>query len=191
MNPTMIEGFGIDKEVRAVEKLIGSGNTAAARAAYNTLSDEQQKQITNYDALVSAESGIAAGTAGKWLDETAAERRAVTVRNDTDLEFSDVPVRVQIDKAPSQSMKFYTAAGEELPCEVENYNCQWHQHGLGSCAAVAAEGITGLWVYFGGKASSYAGEDVWNDNYQLVEHFAAPPETVTGVLIPPVSRPAP
>ena len=35
MNPTMIEGFGIDKEVRAVEKLIGSGNTAAARAAYN------------------------------------------------------------------------------------------------------------------------------------------------------------
>ncbi len=174
MNPTMIEGFGIDKEVRAVEKLIGSGNTAAARAAYNTLSDEQQKQITNYDALVSAESGIAAGTAGKWLDETAVERRAVTVRNDTDLEFSDVPVRVQIDKAPSQSMKFYTAAGEELPCEVENYNANGISTVWVRVPAVAAEGITGLWVYFGGKASSYAKEDVWNDNYQLVEHFAAP-----------------
>ena len=175
MCPTMIDGFGIDKEVSAVEAQIAGGEMAPARQAYDALSDDQRRQVSNYHLLVEAEAPGLAEDGGLWLDDTAAQRRAVTVRNDTNLTFTDVPVLVRLEQAPSERMQFYTAEGERLPSEVETYDADGVTTVWVRVPEAAAESVTGLWVYFGGSD----GEDpaaVWNDDYRLVEHFAGSSE---------------
>lgn len=171
MNPTMIEGFGIDKEVNKVKQLISDNDMTAARNAYDELTDTQKKEVSNYSDLVKSESGIT-DNAAKWLDDSALQRRSITVRNDTGLDFEDVPVRIQIENAPSEKMAFYTEDGEMLPCEVENYNVDGISTIWVKVPFIEADDVTGLWVYFGGKDSSVKSEDVWSNNYSLVEHFA-------------------
>lgn len=172
MNPTLIEGFGIDKEVNDVKQLISDGNVDVAREAYDALTDTQKKQITNYEDLVAAESGVTEENAAKWLDGSAEERRSIIVRNDTGLAFEDAPVRIQIENASSEKMSFYTTEGELLPCEVENYNKNGTSTVWVKVPEIKADDVTALWVYFGGKDSSKQSENVWSNGYDLVEHFA-------------------
>ena len=171
MEPTMIEGFGIDKEVGQVEKLISNGNTSAARKAYNALSSAQKDQVSNYQNLIQAESSAVAGNGGAWLDTNASQRRSIVVRNDTNLAFSHAPVLVKIENAPSETMAFYTTQGEQLPYEIESYDAGGTSSVWVKVPKLPAESAVCLWVYFGGAGGNRNSQEVWGDNYALVEHF--------------------
>lgn len=171
--PTMIEGFGIDKEISYVERLIASGDTSAARKAYNALSSDRKDQVENYHLLISAEGGAALTDGGAWLDAAATQRRSILIRNDTDLDFTHAPVLVKLDNAPSETMAFYTTEGELLPYEIESYNAAGTSAVWVKVPLLPAQSAAGLWIYFGGADRSYEGSEVWGDSYALVEHFAS------------------
>ncbi len=169
--PTMIEGFGIDKEVSYVERLIDSGDASAARKAYNALSSEQKHQVENYPLLISAEGGAVAENGGAWLDAAATQRRSILIRNDTDLDFTHAPVLVKLENAPSETMAFFTTEGELLPYEIESFDAAGITTVWVKVPLLPAQSAAGLWVYFGGADHSYEGKEVWGDSYALVEHF--------------------
>ncbi len=172
MEATMVEGFGIDRELSQVEKLISDGAYAEARTAYHALSKDQKAQIQNYAQLLQTEGGMLSADGGAWLDEIATERRSILVHNDTDNAFTQVPVLVKIEKAPSRTMAFYTTQGEVLPYEIESYDAQGLSLVWVKLPYVPANSAAGLWVYFGGVTGCEDSHAVWSDSYALVEHFA-------------------
>jgi hypothetical protein len=172
MEATLVEGFGNDREISQVEALIFGGAYAQARTAYNALSKEQKAQVKNYALLIRAEGGLLSADGGAWLDEIATERRSIIVHNDTDNAFTQVPVLVKIEKAPSRAMAFYTTQGEALPFEIESYDAQGLSLVWVKLPYIPANGATGLWVYFGGMTGCEDAQAVWSDSYALVEHFA-------------------
>ena len=177
MEATLVEGFGIDRQVSKVEELIAQGSWSAAREAYDSLSSAQKEQVSNGAELILAEGGQLLTEGGAWLDDTAGERRSLLVRNDTDNSFSHVPVLVKLEKAPSRTMAFYTTEGEALPFEIESYDAQGTSLVWVKLPYIPAEGTAGLWVYFGGRQGRESGEALWSDSYALVEHFGQVPTT--------------
>ena len=171
MQPTMIEGFGIDKAVGKLERVIASGDYTTARDMFNDLTSAQKKEVGNYAELVAAEGGNALKDNGAaWLDEAAAERRSIVVTNDSTVDFEYAPVLVKLENAPSRTMAFYTTEGEALPYEVESYNANGISRVWVNVSHIGADDAATLWVYFGGKSTEDA-DAVWNDSYGLVEHF--------------------
>ncbi len=168
---TMIEAFGIDHEVGNVESLIKEEKWEEARTAYNALTDAQKDEVENYSALLEAENSELQENKAAWLDDSAAERRSILVRNDTFSSFEDKPIRLEIENASSETMKFYTTKGEEIPSEVESYDKNGTSIVWVKIPNIEAESVTGLWVYFGGKASTLDSSEVWSNQYALVEHF--------------------
>ena len=169
---TMIEAFGIDHAVGKVEKLIQEKQWEDAREAYNLLSDAQKAEVENYYLLLQAENTELEENKGAWLDKDAKERRSILLRNDTFSAFKDAPVRLEIENAPSKTMKFYTTKGEELPFDMESYDKNGTSIVWVKVPVIEANAVTGLWVYFDGTASELEAKDVWSNNYALVEHFA-------------------
>lgn len=172
MEATLVEGFGMDRQISKVEALIAQDNYTSARIAYNALSSAQKEQIDNVSNLILAEGSRLLTNSGAWLDETATERRSILVHNDTDNSFSHVPVLVKLENAPSSTMAFYTTEGEALPFEIESYDEQGISLVWVKLPYVPAKDAAGLWVYFGGEAGYEDGQAVWSDSYALVEHFA-------------------
>lgn len=168
---TMIEAFGIDRAVGKVEKLIQEKKWEEARTAYNLLTDAQKAEVENYYLLLQAENTELEKDKGAWLDKEAKERRSILLRNDTFSVFEDAPIRLEIEKAPSKTMKFYTTRGEELPYEIESYDKNGTSIVWVKVPAIEANAVTGIWVYFGGNSSQLDAKDVWNNHYALVEHF--------------------
>lgn len=171
---TMIEAFGIDKAVIKVKQLIADGKYEEARAAYDLLNDTQKRAVSNYNLLLDAqkEQNGLSQDGGVWLDKNAAERRSILLRNDTFSAFFDAPVRLQIQNAPTENMKFYTVSGEEIPFEIESYDKNGTSIVWVKVPNIAAESATALWVYFGGTKTKKNASDVWSNNYALVEHFS-------------------
>lgn len=169
---TMIEAFGIDHAVGKVEQLIQDGRWEEAREAYDLLTDAQQGAVENYYLLLQAENEELQEDKGAWLDTEAEERRSIILRNDTFSSFSDAPVRLEIENAPSETMKFYTTRGEEIPSDIESYDADGTSIVWVKVPVIEANAVTGLWVYFGGSASELSSENVWSNQYALVEHFA-------------------
>ena len=169
---TAIEGFGIDLQISKVEALIAQGSYAVARTAYNALSSAQKEQVENKSDLIRAEGGNITADGGAWIDDTATIRRSILISNDTDNSFTNVPVLVKLEKAPSSVMAFYTTEGEALPFEIESYDKQGTSLVWVRLPYVPAVGATGLWVYFGGQKGCEDSSAVWSDSYALVEHFA-------------------
>lgn len=168
---TMIEAFGIDHAVGKAERLINEKKWEEARKAYNLLNDAQKSEVENYYLLLQAENAELEANKGAWLDEGANERRSILLRNDTFSAFKDAPVRLEIEDAPSKTMKFYTTKGEELPFDMESYDKNGTSIVWVKVPTIEANAVTGLWVYFGGTASKLEAKDVWTNNYALVEHF--------------------
>lgn len=169
---TMIEAFGIDHAVNRVEQLIAESKWEEAREAYDLLNDAQKDAVGNYYLLLEAENEEIQENKGAWLDKEAAERRSILLRNDTFSAFKDAPVRLEIENAPSKVMKFYTTRGEELPADIESYEKDGTSIVWVKVPDIESNAVTGLWVYFGGTASELKPEEVWTNNYALVEHFA-------------------
>ena len=172
LGATLVEGFGIDRQISRVETLIAQGSFTAARTAYNALSSAQKAQVANATDLIRAEAGALLTDGGAWTDETAVQRRSILIHNDTDNAFTQVPVLVKVEKAPSRTMAFYTTEGEALPFEIESYDPAGTSLIWVKIPYVPAEAAAGLWVYFGGRMGCEDGQAVWSDSYALVEHFA-------------------
>ena len=171
MQPTMIEGFGIDRAVGKVESVIAGGDYTTARDEFNKLTSAQKNEVSYYSELIANEGGNALSEDGAaWIDDTAAERRSIVVTNDSTLDFDYVPVLVKLDKAPSKNMAFYTTEGEALPYEIESYDKNGISYVWVNVSHIGADSAATLWVYFGGKSAEDS-EAVWNDSYALVEHF--------------------
>ncbi|MBR6514434.1 MAG: DUF2341 domain-containing protein [Clostridia bacterium] len=171
MQPTMIEGFGIDRAVGKVESIIASGDYTTARKEFNKLTTAQKNQISNYSDLIANEGGNALKEDGAaWLDEKATERRSIVVTNDSTVDFDYAPVLVKLENAPSKKMAFYTTEGEALPYEVESYNKNGISYVWVNVSHIPADSAATLWVYFGGRSTEDP-DAVWNDSYGLVEHF--------------------
>ncbi len=171
MQPTMIEGFGIDKAIGKVESVIASGDYTTARKEFNKLTSAQKDQVSNYSDLIANEGGNALRDDGAaWLDNAAIERRSIVVTNDSTVDFDYAPVLVKLENAPSRTMAFYTTEGEALPYEVESYDAKGTSFVWVNVSHIPADSAATLWVYFGGKSTEDP-DAVWNDSYALVEHF--------------------
>ena len=77
-DPTMVEGFGIDKRILEVENMISSLSDAQsvkeARKAYDQLSSVRKAQVSNYSLLEEKEKQLL--PADKWMDAAAQQRQA-------------------------------------------------------------------------------------------------------------------
>ena len=172
LGATLVEGFGMDRQISKVETLIEQGDFAAARTAYLALNSAQKAQVSNVADLIRTEGDALLTDGGAWLDETAVQRRSILIHNDTDNAFTQVPVLVKVEKVPSRTMAFYTTEGEALPFEIESYDAAGTSLIWVKVPYVPAEAAAGLWVYFGGRKGCEDGQAVWSDSYALVEHFA-------------------
>lgn len=171
MQPTMIEGFGIDRAVGKVESVIAGGDYTTARREFNKLTSAQKNEVSNYSELIANEGGNALAENGAaWLDAAATERRSIVVANDSTIDFDYAPVLVKLEKAPSRRMAFYTTEGEALPYEIESYDKNGTSYVWVNLSHIGSDSAATLWVYFGGKSTEDS-EAVWNDSYALVEHF--------------------
>ncbi len=171
MQPTAIEGFGIDRAVGKAEKLIADGDYTTARELYNDLSSAQKDAVSNYGGLVASEGGDALkADGGAWLEADADIRRSIVVTNDTTLDFNHAPVLVKLKNAPARAMAFYTAEGEALPYEVESYDADGTSYIWVNVPYIPSDSTAVLWVYFGAAGIEDA-DAVWDNTYTLVEHF--------------------
>ena len=193
--PRLFESFGIDREVAPVDAAIDelpavadltAGDAEAVaevRARVDALTAAQRGGLENLEALEEREQRIreltgAASTDGEeiaWAVDDAAERRAVTVRNDTDTALADVPVKVQIEDTPdvdADEIGFTGLNGAPLPYEVEAWEPGGESSAWVRIEDVPAHGASTVWGYFGTQELPAAPQKVWEGDYALVEHFA-------------------
>ncbi|MDR1427012.1 MAG: DUF2341 domain-containing protein, partial [Bifidobacteriaceae bacterium] len=195
-SPRIFEGFGIDRQVGAVDAALAAlpaadGVTPAdadrltqARAAVDGLTSAQRGGLEHLRRLESAErawrvaSGLVAGDGSEvaWAYQGATGRRTVNLRNSTRTAFTDVPVRLALPTTPqvdAATLRVFTADGVPVTHEVET----WNRGGVSvvwvRAPALPARSVTTLWVYYGGDANTANNPTaVWAEDYALVEHFA-------------------
>lgn len=191
--PFSWEGFGIDRQIMPVVQMIDAlpasdsltladeASVAAARSAYDSLDYEQRKGVSDYDKLTGLEDRLAelkSEAAGElvWYDAEAQARQLISVRNDEDETFENTPVLLKITGIPegtdSSTLKFYSLSGLALPYEIENWDPAATTSVWVKIPSIPAAGSAEIWAYYGGAAAENDPADVWNDNYELVEHFA-------------------
>ncbi len=121
--------------------------------------------------------GGASLAADTWQEESAATRQRIEITNSTGTEFTDTPVLVRIDStiiSSSESIRFYAEDGDtELPFEIETWNPAGTSSVWVKVPVVAANGTTAIYGYYNGDKTATSPDDVWNDNFVLVEHFAS------------------
>ncbi len=191
--PYSWEGFGIDKEIKPMieqiealpdkDALVLSDKTAVtqARKAYNELTDAQKNAVTNYDKLKELELRLTelesgGGKASPWFDHTAAARQIISVRNSQSETFYNAPVLLKLTGIPAgtkqDTLKFYTMSGLAIPYEIESWNPGGVTAVWVRLEELPAKDAVNLWAYYGGKPAQNDPTQVWNDNYELVEHFS-------------------
>ncbi len=177
--PTMREGFGIDKAVQEMEAQIESLSDAAsiqeARTRYNSLTPQQQQQVKNAGRLLEMEleQNPGAATANRWMSQNADSRQAISIRNDTKEAFSNAPVLIRLEQVPSDKLEFYSANGELLPHEIEHFDQNSITSVWVKVPRIDAYSAEMIWVYYGNPNAAYQPNGVWNQDYEVVEHFAA------------------
>lgn len=192
-----VEGFGFDREVQPVIDQIDGLPTAetvaasdaqrvrSAYEAYAGLRDAQRAAVSNSDKLFALlrrlhEMGQVDGNLLQWNDPSAVARQSVAVRNDTGKSFQNAPVLLRLENIPADTaqdtLKLYDMEGLALPYEVENWNPEGVTTVWVKVPELPAGGAANLWVYYGGETARNNPARVWNDDYQLVEHFAADTE---------------
>lgn len=187
-----VDGFGIDREVNPVIEMIDAlpsvddvqkedtENVEKAYAAYCALNESQQTAVNNQDKLFKLleklyEMGQTDDSVLQWNDPTADARQSIAVRNSTEKEFINAPVLLKLQNIPAgteqNTLKLYTMNGLPLPYEVEN----WNPNGVSTVwvkvPQIPAQGSVNIWAYYGGEEADNDPTNVWNDDYQLVEHF--------------------
>ena len=191
--PYSWEGFGIDKEIepmiRQIEalpekdalSLEDKTSVTQARMSYNELTEAQQSAITNYDKLKELEYRLVeleseGGRTALWFDTAAAARQLISVRNDTSEAFVNAPVLLKLTGIPAgtqeKTLKFYTMSGLAIPYEVENWDPESTTTVWVKIEELPAGSATSLWAYYGGEEADNDPTQVWNETYELVEHFA-------------------
>lgn len=191
--PYSWEGFGIDKEIKPMiqqienlpekEDLTLADKTAVAQArkSYNDLTDAQQEAVTNYSKLKELECRLVeleseSEKSSLWFDDTAEARQIISVRNSQSETFYNAPVLLKLDRMPAgiqqDTLKFYTMSGLSVPYEIENWNPDGITTVWVKLEELPAKGATNLWAYFGGQKAQNDPSQVWNDDYELVEHFS-------------------
>ncbi|WP_210649044.1 metallophosphoesterase [Nocardioides sp. SYSU D00065] len=215
--PTFAEGFGIDRQVSSVDATLGELPDAAsvtlddepaivaARRLVRALTKAQRAHLSNLDRLRAAEEALRVlrrtvavdGSEVAWADPAATSRQPITVRNDQRRALEDVPVRLAITDTPdvdAATLAITTSRSVPLSFEVETWqpggtSVVWVK--LPELAKVSQQIV---WAYFGGTgAADNDPADVWSDEFELVEHFAADTEaggtrpdssgTTTGTLV--------
>lgn len=193
--PRLFESFGIDREVAPVDDAIAdlpavddltAGDAEAVaevRSRVDELTAAQRGGLENLEALEEREQRIreltgAASTDGAqiaWAVDDASERRAVTVRNDTDTARTDVPVKVRIENTPDVEADEFGVTGlngAPLPHEVEAWDPGGESTVWVRIQDVPAHGAATVWGYFGTHELPATPQKVWESDYALVEHFA-------------------
>ncbi|WP_127818430.1 metallophosphoesterase [Microbacterium sp. CPCC 204701] len=193
-SPRVFESFGIDRSLSPVEDVIeglpevgalAPGDADAlrdARVAVEELRPAQRAALANLAKLEELEqrmrelNGLVAtdGSVVAWAKADAESRQAITVRNDTRSDLTDVPVQLRIADTPNVeagSLALFSASAAPVAYEVET----WNPGGISTVWATAsrlpAQSATTLWAYYGGAETRNDPTEVWND-YALVEHFA-------------------
>lgn len=118
----------------------------------------------------------AAAQSGDWLDEAAAVRQCMVIKNSTDSALKDVPVLVKVDSTnvPNPAgMRFYLEDGTKLPYEVENWNPAGESSVWVKVPTLRAEASTNVWGYYAEQADTNDAKQVWGAEYEVVEHFDA------------------
>ena len=114
------------------------------------------------------------GSTVAWADPDATERQPIMVRNTSERDFTDVPVRLTLDATPdvaADEVSFTDAAAAPLSFEIEHW-----EPGATSTVWVKLPEVPKfttptVWAYFGGGAAGNDPTDVWSGGYALVEHF--------------------
>ena len=187
-----MDGFGIDREVTPVIEIINglpsaddvtAADTDMVKEAYSVflkLSDSQRTAVSNKDKLFELiEKLYAMGQIGdiliQWNDPTADARQSIAIRNETAKEFTDAPVLLKLQNVPSgteqNTLKFYAMNGLPLSYEVENWDTDSVSTVWVRIPQIPANGAVNIWAYYGGEEADNNPADVWNDDYQLVDHF--------------------
>lgn len=185
------EGFGIDRAVKPVIDKISTIKNAsdiieADRSSINNiynefskLNDAQQDAVSNKDKLFEAVKALGMVNESDenvlhWADSTAQFRQSVQVKNSSDENFTNSPVLLTLKDIPSTAdrtkLKVYSKDGLELPVQIESWDNSKASVWV-KVPSLDADSVTTLWVYYNGKNNMTHSKDVWNDNYELVEHF--------------------
>lgn len=188
-----MDGFGIDREVTPVIEIINglpsadevtAADTDLVEEAYSAflkLNDSQRTAVINKDKLLALieklySMGQVGDTLIQWNDPTAETRQSIAVRNDTAKEFTDAPVLLKLQNIPSgterNTLKFYSMNGLPLSYEIENWDPDNVSTVWVRIPKIPANDAVNIWAYFGGEEADNDPSDVWNDDYQLVDHFS-------------------
>lgn len=192
--PRLFEGFGIDRQISPVDRLIVDLPTAdrvtladapavaAARAAADKLTPDQRRALPHLAKLEDAEqrlrllAGLVSsdGSIVAWADRHATSRQPITVRNDTRTGFTDVPVRVTLAAAPhvqATQLSFFTPDGVPLSFEIETWSPGKPSTVWVKVPVLPKRAAAIVWAYFGGGAPHNDPTNVWSDGYALVDHM--------------------
>ncbi|CAM3546036.1 DUF2341 domain-containing protein [Marinicrinis lubricantis] len=186
------EGFGIDREVmqmiQAVDILPAPENAVQADqakveevyAAYRMLNDAQQEAVSNKDKLFAVMKklyhfGQSDSYLLPWADTEAHYRQSISVHNFTSETYTNAPVLLKLKDIPagtsSDTLNLFGEDGVRLDYEVES----WDPSGVSAVWVRMPElpknSTTTLWAYYGGSKYEAEASMVWNDSFELVEHF--------------------
>lgn len=119
---------------------------------------------------------LSASAQDNWQEDSAEIRQSIQIHNDTDSNFQDVPVLLRLDTSQissKDSIRFYLQnSDQELPFEVESWNPTGISTVWVKVPAIAANGDTTIVGYYNGDQTETQKQNVWKDEFQLVEHFS-------------------
>ncbi|WP_284249168.1 DUF2341 domain-containing protein [Litorihabitans aurantiacus] len=196
-SPRIFESFGIDRALPPVEDAIAALPAAAELTAGDAdtvrevsdlvagLRPAQRAALAGGPALRAAEArvreltGVVEPDGGvlAWAKADATHRQPVTVHNDTSGTFRDHPVQVRLadtPDVPAGSLAVVDATGAPLAVEVESWNPGGTSTVWVRVPELPASSATTVWAYLGGAETDADPADVWEGDYELVEHFAQP-----------------
>jgi len=195
--PTFAEGFGIDRQTTPIDDQLGAlperaavvlGDEPAiaqARAAVTALTKAQRGYLKNLTRLEDAEEALKVlrhtvaidGSEVAWADAEAVTRQSIEVRNEQRRSLEDVPVRLSITDTPDvtpSSFALTTSRSVPISFEVETWNVGGTSVIWAKLPSLPKQSTQTLWAYFGGTgAPNNDPEDVWSNQFELVEHFAS------------------
>ena len=119
---------------------------------------------------------IGFSAAEDWVDDSAPTRQRIEIENPTSTSFENVPVLVKIDStaiSSKEAIRFYAQGStQELPFEVENWNAEGTSTVWVQVPELAGNETAAIYGYYNGEKTQTSEQNVWNEEYVLVEHFS-------------------